>query len=278
MKTLPVAVALLTLSSPLPVMAKAVPDDTIYAQRALLAEHSHLTGPQSPRDINQFNGANPQYFGMAPSHTKMNLCNIHFHAGAEHKGGEFTRYAGNGDGKGYGTGFLYNGQLSDAQLRPVSGEVCPVKGHSLHPGDTIEVHYVFSSAPVMPGASLNACLSEQSMNPTLRVETQVMVLANDTQAANFTQLAAVSQQGTYAQAPNIPNDTGTPVVYAGSTTGPGFNESPSPLKVTWSVRPQVKVANINSVADWCDDNPFNEQGAHGVRNLVTNPELLSVIY
>jgi hypothetical protein len=31
----------------------------------------------------------------------MNLCNIHFHKNAEHKGGEFTQYAGNGDGDGF---------------------------------------------------------------------------------------------------------------------------------------------------------------------------------
>jgi len=41
----------------------------------------------------------------------MTLCDIHFHENAEHKGGEFTTYAGNGNGHGYGTGFKYNGTL-----------------------------------------------------------------------------------------------------------------------------------------------------------------------
>jgi len=39
----------------------------------------------------------------------MNLCDIHFHKNAEHKGGEFTTYAGHGDGHGYLSGFKYNG-------------------------------------------------------------------------------------------------------------------------------------------------------------------------
>ncbi|MAD74550.1 MAG: hypothetical protein CML20_07155, partial [Rheinheimera sp.] len=67
------------------------------------------------------------------------------------------------------------------------------------------------------------------------------------------------------------------VEYLGSTTGPGYNEKASPLQVSWSVRPQVAVVDINSVGKWCDDNEFNEDHAHGVRNLVQNPKLLSPI-
>ena len=33
--------------------------------------------------------------------------------------------------------------------------------------------------------------------------------------------------------------------------------------------------NIESVGTWCNGNDFDEDRAHGVRNLVTNPELLS---
>ncbi len=32
-----------------------------------------------------------------------------------HKGGEFTQYAGNGDGKGFQSGFKYTGKLSEAR-------------------------------------------------------------------------------------------------------------------------------------------------------------------
>jgi len=77
------------------------------------------------------------------------------------------------------------------------------------------------------------------------------------------------------QAVNIPSNTGTPVQYAGSTTGPSYNEIGSPFQVSWSVRPQVMKVSINSVGTWLKNNVFDEHYAHGVRNLVNNPDLLS---
>ena len=43
------------------------------------------------------------------------------------------------------------------------------------------------------------------------------------------------------------------------------------------MRPEVAVLDINSVGKWCEGNVFNEDHAHGVRNLVMNPKLLSPI-
>ena len=207
----------------------------------------------------------------------MNLCNIHFHAGAEHQGGEFTAYLGNGDGAGFGTGFGYSGTLTEAELAPFD-QVIGDKGHGgLMPGDTIEVHYVHTTAQVAPGPTLGACLSEAIMNPQLRVETQVYVLVNDPAAADFVQLTAHAEVDGVHQAINIPTDTGTPVQYEGSTTGPGYNEAGSPLQVSWSVRPEVVKVNIATVGTWFENNVFGEDHAHGVRNLVVNPELLSPI-
>jgi hypothetical protein len=79
------------------------------------------------------------------------------------------------------------------------------------------------------------------------------------------------------QALNLPSNTGKPVVYSGSTTGPSYNEVGSPFQVTWSVRPEVAKVNIDTIAQWCESNEFNEDHAHGVRNLITNHELLSPI-
>lgn len=81
----------------------------------------------------------------------------------------------------------------------------------------------------------------------------------------------------YHQAVNIPNNMGTPVQYEGSTTGPSYNEKASPLQVSWSVRPKVAKVNIETVGQWCKGNTFNEDHAHGVRNLVLNKDLLSKI-
>ncbi|MFA0108221.1 delta-class carbonic anhydrase, partial [Vibrio splendidus] len=82
------------------------------------------------------------------------------------------------------------------------------------------------------------------------------------------------KNGVY-QAINIPKNTGKPIRYAGSTTGPSYNKQASPLQVTWSVRPKVAKVDIASVAQWLASNEFDEDHAHGVRNLVMNPDLLS---
>ena len=148
---------------------------------------------------------------------------------------------------------------------------------TLEPGDTIEIHYVHSTANVVPGPTLGACLSEAIKNPQLRVEAAVIVLVNDDAALDFASLTELGEVDGYQQAVNIPDDLGTPVEYAGSTTGPGYNTMGSPFQVTWSVRPNVAKVSISSVAKWLDSNVFDEDHAHGVRNLVENPDLLSQI-
>lgn len=80
------------------------------------------------------------------------------------------------------------------------------------------------------------------------------------------------------QATNLPTDTGLPVQYAGSTTGPGYSEAGSPFRVTRSVCPLVAKVSISSVDTCLNDNIFDEDHAHGVRNLVINPDLLSEIH
>lgn len=252
-----------------------VSDDIIKKQREQLSLNTDGKGfgPQAPRDIDNIKGSNTRSFGSAPAYTEMNLCNIHFHKNAEHKGGEFTKYAGNGDGKGYQTGYKYSGKLTAAETKPVS----QVKAGGLNSGDTIEVHYVHTTAQVKPGATLGSCLSESIKNPQLRVETQVYVLVNDSSAVDFNTLTTYSNKNGLYQVDNIPNNTGKPIVYDGSTTGPSYNEKASPFQVTWSVRPKVQKVSTQSVLTWLKGNDFKEDHAHGVRNLVINPKLLSAI-
>lgn len=257
----------------------AVADEVIQHQRENLEKNTAGKGfgPQAPRNIDSAAGSNTVSFGRAPAYTEMNLCNIHFHKNAEHKGGEFTRYAGNGDGHGYQSGFRYSGNLSPAERAPFDYEVCLGKHGGLQSGDTIEVHYVHSTARIKPGPTLGACLSEAIRNPQLRVETQVYVLVNDASALDFAKLSEHGEKNGFQQALGIPTNTGKPIQYSGSTTGPGYNEKGSPFQVTWSVRPKVAKVNIASVGAWCKGNVFNEDHAHGVRNLVENPKLLSRI-
>lgn len=97
------------------------------------------------------------------------------------------------------------------------------------------------------------------------------------QAGDFGELTKYAEKSGIHQALNIPSNTGIPVQYAGSTTGPGYNEKGSPFQVAWSVRPKVAKVDIESLGKWCKGNVFEEDHAHGVRNLVMNPSLLSKI-
>jgi len=281
MKTTIIALAISATLIPLTTIAgsghDSVSDKVIAKQRAMLEKNTDGKGfgPQSPRDIDSIKGTNARIFGDAPAYADMNLCNIHFHKNAEHKGGEFTKYAGNGDGHGFQSGYVYSGKLSSSEKKAPKAAVCPSKHGALNSGDTIEVHYVHSTAQITPGPTLGACLSDSIGNPQLRVETQVYVLVNDSKALNFAKLTKHGVKNGYQQALNIPSNTGSPVQYTGSTTGPGYNEKGSPFQVSWSVRPEVAKVNIETVGEWCKGNTFNEDHAHGVRNLVTNPKLLS---
>ena len=152
-----------------------VSDAVISEQRANLAKNTQGKGfgPQSPRDIDSLTGTNNIAFNPAPHYSQMNLCNIHFHKNAEHKGGEFTEYAGHGDGKGNHTGYRYSGSLSKAELAPLSKPVCADDHGGLVPGDTIELHYVHTSAQVTPGPTLGSCLSESIKSVVVLVQPSI---------------------------------------------------------------------------------------------------------
>lgn len=233
-------------------------------------------GPQTPRDISNVEGSNDVMFPLAPNYTTMNLCNIHSHVNAEHKGPGFSVFVDDSENGGYSCN--ETDTLTEAQLQdPTNGEGA-YKG--VKPGDTIEVHWVHTTCDVEPGQGLGACLSESCANPSLRVETQVFLLVNDDNALDFNDFdyAGTMVDG-YHQAKAIPSNTGEPVVFRGSTTGPSFTqETCSPLQVTWSVRPQCAMLDISSLHAWAaNDEVFKEEAAQGVRQLVTEPSLLSPI-
>lgn len=232
-------------------------------------------GPQTPRDIDSLLGTNKRVFSVAPPAAEMNLCNIHMHANAEHKAKDFGIYAGKAEGVGGGYQCAMSQSLTEAELAPPKKNLCK----DINPGDTIEVHWVHSSCDVAPGKGLGACLNDACANPNLRVETQVFTVVNDKDALDFNDFAYKKNMANgYHQAKAIPTDTGAPVEFLGSTTGPSYNNnSCSPLQVTWSVRPQCAKVDINSLSKWCSNNVFEEDYAHGVRDLVTDPKLLSDI-
>jgi len=262
----------------------AVSSAVIAGQRTVLLDSLNGSeGAQAPRDIDSVVGTNSKKTVTAPPYTQMNLCDIHFHISAEHKGGEFTTYAGNGDGHGYGTGYKYSGSLTDAETAHYAHDGSELFTNAHNPmeaGDTFEVHYVYTSNTGNTlGHSLGTCLVDGAAD-YLRVETQVYVAVNDRDALDFKNLTKITGTGAannLYQASNIPNNTGTPVQYEGSTTGAGYNKKVSPYQVTWNVRPKIAKVDIKTVGEWCLANEFDENHAHDVRNLVKNPFLLSPI-
>ncbi len=233
-------------------------------------------GPQTPRDIASKVGDNKQIFPLAPAVEEMNLCNIHTHTNAEHKGPGFSVFVGDSDNGGYQCN--ETASLTEAELTDPADDHGAYK--NVKPGDTIEVHWVHTSCDIEPGEGLGSCLSDSCANPALRVETQVFLVVNDPDALDFTEFAYEGhRENGYHQAKALPSGTGDPVVFAGSTTGPTYTQAIcSAMQVTWSVRPNCATVDIGSLHAWAEaGNVFNENKSHGVRQLVTAPELLAPI-
>jgi len=233
-------------------------------------------GPQTPRDIAAIAGSNQRVFSLAPPASVMNLCNIHTHTNAEHKGPGFSVFAGDGIHGGY--------KCNETDSLTAAELVDPAEGRGpflgIEPGDTLEVHWVYSTCDIEPGKGLGACASDKCANPELRVEAQVFLVVNDAAALDFADFVYDGNiVGGYHQPRSLPSGTGTPVIFAGSTTGPAYSQSVcSPLQVTWSVRPNCAKIDIGSLYAWAKGgNVFAEDHSHGVRPLVTTPELLAPI-
>jgi len=254
---------------PLPILLIALCLCIGLAGQVAAAEVCQGYGPQTPRDIGDTAGSNPVTFSLAPPASEMNLCNIHFHKNAEHKGPGFGVDAGSGEFGGF--------RCDGAGQAGGEGEaVC----QNVQVGDSVEVHWVFTSCDVAPGEGLGACSSAACGNPQLRVEAQVFQVVADG-GLDFAEFSAAPEpMDGFHQPRALPGDTGEAVVFLGSTTGPSYNATTkcSPLQVTWSVRPQCSSLDAASLDTWCMDNPFAETKAQGVRELVTDPRLLSPIH
>ncbi len=227
-------------------------------------------GPQAPRDIQNPAGTNAIRFSKAPPASEMHLCDIHFHKYAEHRASGYTELAGKGDHRGYicnGSHPVVNTSQGHGEGHSHQANGCP----GIAPGDTIEVHWVFTTCDVAPAPSLGSCFSEACRNPELRVEARVFLLTDDGSGENFLDYRAGTGK--------LPKAL-EPVEYIGSTTGPGYNDGTcSPYQVTWRVSSACTPLEISSVQFWCetDHNPFHENHAHGVRRLVKDPALLAPI-
>ena len=224
-------------------------------------------GPQAPRDITRVLGENSISFPVAPPAADMKLCDIHFHRNAEHRASGYNSIAGEGDNRGY----VCSG-ATPLPPRHADGHGDAQGCAGIATGDTVEVHWVFTSCDVAPAPGLGSCFTETCQDPQLRVEARVFNLTDDGSGANFAKFSTRSSDKIVLPAPV------NPVQYLGSTTGSGYNDGTcSPFKVTWNVSSACTPLEISSLNTWCGKNPFEEDHAHGVREVVEDPSLLSPI-
>ncbi len=232
--------------------------------------------PQAPRDISDIvPGKNSNPVNLAPSPDTMSLCNIHFHRSAEHRSTGFKEASKDGDN----TGFVCSIKDATQPAKPAKDEHGHVSCQSLPAGDTIEVHWVFTSCPppekpyVAGLANCTRCKTDK-VAPVLRVEAKVFSLSSN-QGEDFADYN-LAPKG--AQPKKLP-DGANAVTYLGSTTGPAYdaNKACSPLTATWNVRPTCSPLKIGTLKAWCNDNAYGEKLAHGVRPLVSEPDLLAPI-
>ena len=242
----------------------------IAATSALAADSGKTAcaaaGPQAPRDIRNPFGVNNVRFAFAPSAEKMNLCDIHFHRYAEHRAAGYSRLAGDGEHKGY----ICNDGTPSKRATHGGNKASGCDGIAV--GDTIEVHWVFTTCNVKPGPTLGSCFTDTCTDPQLRVEARVFQLTDRDTDPDFGTFADYSSGNV-----KLPSAI-APVQYLGSTTGPAYNDGTcSPFKVTWNVTSQCQNLDIKSINNWCGKtkNAFKEDHAHGVRSLVTDAALLS---
>ena len=233
-------------------------------------------GPQAPRDIDETSGENPVRFAEATPAVARRLCDIHFHKNAEHRARAYDTPADDG-----AAGFVCTEWTRDRH----AGETAPHGCEGVELGDTIEVHWVYTTCNVEPAPSLLSCFSDACANPQLRVEAQVFFLTDRSfgyqpyrfgdSEARWTGPDDWARAG-YDSSPPAADGA---VVYLGSTTGPAYDNDNacSPFQATWSVRHDCRPLALESLDAWCKDNVFDEHHAHGSRTLVTVPGLLSEI-
>lgn len=142
----------------------------------------------------------------------------------------------------------------------VSGDPGDPVCKSVEVGDKLEFHWVYTNCqvPDEPIKGLANCVCDRE-DLVLRV---------------FTQAYVVSSEGVQPGQPE-----GDLVQYAGSTTGPSYNnETCSPARVNWMVNPKVLALSKDALGQWCENNPWpDEDHPHQSRILVTDAAWLSAM-
>jgi len=265
-----VILAVITVSFILGSLAKwSTDDDTPEEQgkaAVLLCEDAE---PQAPRDLST--GATglrePKAHVMTMEQSnQLYVTNVHFHLGAEHKS-DFYNIPNASDAYDQGRsedkirpGFMCDtSSFTSDQLKEYTFQHC----EDVEVGRTYEVHYVSSSAGTKDGGLKDglgvAAAGRGLANPMIVVKAMVYLVVDD---EAFYQDDLLSNF-----------DTDGALMYAGSTTGPSYNnEVCSPYTITWHVSPKCTTVSASAFDKLCQDMVSNGEvkdvAPHASRLLV----------
>jgi hypothetical protein len=238
-----------TLASFLLVTASAQHTDEITTKSIVVAALPCLQAyPQSPRDVFDGSLGDRSPRGSKPVCAKplanLDMVNIHFHEGAEHKSiYEYDIPAGTNDGVNEGGWLCHTEGLSTDQMQPYDFQYC----RNVKVGSTYEVHWVYSSGgPEYEDYGGEKILTDGlndafalNTNPFIVVQSQALLLVSDDAfdddnlrwgMTNFTDMAD----------------------YVGSSTGTSYsNENCSPLSISWHVDRKCRMLSASSFDNMC---------------------------
>jgi hypothetical protein len=235
-----------------------------------------FAGPQTPRDVTGVDGTNSykvEGLQRTTSTEGMRICNVHFHRFAEHRSqGQYDVDRGR---EGWACRRA-DATSDDGQGAPGEDggldEQAPVQD-----GDTIEVHWAHTSCPQeLIDESIAAAL-EKDPKAITGLAPCACPGAEIVFEARVFRVSKDSGLDTLTNTP--PPPTGELARFFGSTTGAVYNGKCSPIQSGWRVDKSCGELRLSALEAWLQDprgaRLFNESHPHPVRELVTDPKLLS---
>lgn len=235
-----------------------------------------FAGPQSPRDVTGVDGSNPykvEGLQRTTSTEGMRICNVHFHRFAEHRSeGQYDVDKGR---EGWA--------CRSAGASSGDGQAAPDENGGLdeqapaHDGDTVEVHWAYTTCPQQLIDEQIAAALEKDPKAITGLAPCACPGAEIVFEARIFRISKDSGLDTLSNTP--PPPTGELARYFGSTTGAVYNGTCSPIQSGWRVDRSCGELKLSALEAWLQDPRgailFNESKPHGVRELVTDPKILS---
>lgn len=276
-----------------------------YCPYTFTAPDCTVAGPQSPKDLTTDRISDGNRFSAAPvMHRKqmndMELVNVHFHLGAEHKSDAYNSNAVSDSGTTFTAGghdvragWWATGTAADFHSTRASATPVGSPCEDLYVGDTIEVHWVHSSAGKQAAGSDdpegthltdglgNAANGRNLLNPMLHVEgTVYSIVSDDTAETVFDPGKNEPEKNKTLLDYHMPKAGENDYVrYVGSSTGQSFtgnfaakDQLCSPYVINWGVDLRLHKVKNTTMVELCQalkkNNIVTDLKPHGSRVLL----------